>query len=297
MSVQGNKFRWLEQPLTVSIRPLQSVELTVSWIISPEPMKGGHAAELEIKDGYMVCMQRTDVPPGQHWIDGRSIVRQTVRRGQSLIADLNHRHTAIIQSAIDCVSLYVSREALDGFRDEHGLPRIPSLRTSSEVALDDPVIEHLAECLLPALKQPQSASKLFVDHVTFALLAHLTERYGGTEIERNRNGGLAPWQEREAKEMLLANLSGGLGLHELADVCGLSRAHFARAFKASTGTTPMHWLLSQRLARARILLLNSELSIEDIARHCGFVDQSHFTRAFTKELGSTPGAWRRDRRF
>jgi AraC family transcriptional regulator len=297
MSVHGNMFRWLEQPPQMSIRTLQSAELTASWMISPEPRKGVYAVELEVKEGYLLCMQRNDIPPTQHWIDGRSIVRPAIHRGQSLIADLNHRHTAIIQCAIDCVSFYVSREALDRFHDEHGLPRIPALRTSSELGQDDRIIEHLGECLLPALKQPQSASKLFVDHVALALLAHLSERYGETMIERNRNGGLAPWQERRAKEMLLANLAGNLGLDELAQACGLSRAHFARAFRTSMGTTPMHWLLTQRLGRAKNLLLNSELSIEDVAHHCGFADQSHFTRAFTRELGSTPGAWRRDRRF
>lgn len=297
MSVQGNMFRWLEQRSQISIRTLQSVELTASWIVSPEPMNGGYAAELEVKDGYQLCMQRNDIPPTQHWIDGRGIMRPAVRRGQSLIADLNHQHTAIIQSAIDCVSLYVSREALDRFHDEHGLPRIPALRASSEVALDDRVIEYLAECILPMLKQPQSASKLFIDYVALALLSHLSERYAETRTRRNQNGGLAPWQERRAKELLLANLGGKVGLHELAEACGLSRAHFARAFKASTGTTPMLWLVTQRLERAKNLLLNSELSIEDIARHCGFVDQSHFTRAFTKHLGTTPGSWRRHRRL
>ncbi|QRM31441.1 AraC family transcriptional regulator [Microvirga sp. VF16] len=297
MSVQGNKFRWLEQPSQISIRTLQSVELTASWMISPEPMKGGHAAELEVKDGYLLCMQRNDIPPTQHWIDGRSVMRPAIHRGQSLIADLNHQHTAIIQSAIDCVSFYVSRDALDRFHDEHGLPRIPSLRTSSEIGQDDRIIEHLGECMLPVLKQPQSGSKLFIDYVALALLSHLTERYAETRAGRNQNGRLAPWQERRAKELLVANLSGKVGLHELAEACGLSRAHFARAFRTSTGTTPMLWLLTQRLERAKNLLLNSELSIEDIARHCGFVDQSHFTRAFTKHLGTTPGAWRRDRRL
>lgn len=293
----ANKFKGFEHPSQISIRALQSAELTASWMTSPEPPKGGNPAEFEIKDGYLLCLQRTELPPTPHWIDGRGIVRQAIHRGQSLMADLNQHHTAVIQAAVDCVALYVSREALDRFHEEHDLPKIPSLRTSPEVPMDDQVIEYLGEAMLPALKQPKAASKLFVDYVALAVLAHLTGQYGETKVSRNSYGGLAPWQERRAKELLLANLDGKLGLEDLAQSCGLSRAHFARAFKASTGVTPMYWLLTQRLQRARNLLLNSGLPIEDIAHHCGFADQSHFTRAFTKHTGSTPGAWRRTRRL
>lgn len=297
MSDAANKFKGFEHPSQVAIRALQSTELIASWMTSPEPPKGGNPAEFEIKDGYLLCLQRTELPPTPHWIDGRGIVRQAIRRGQSLIADLNQHHTAVIQAAVDCVALYVSREALDRFHEEHGLKRIPSLRVSPEFPMDDQVIEYLGEAMLPALKQPKAASKLFVDYVALAVLAHLTDHYGGANVERKLNGGLAPWQERRAKEMLVANLDSKLGLDELAQACGLSRAHFARAFKSSTGVTPMHWLLTQRLQRAKSLLLNSGLTVEEIAHHCGFADQSHFTRTFTKQTGSTPGVWRRMRRL
>jgi AraC family transcriptional regulator len=106
-------------------------------------------------------------------------------------------------------------------------------------------------------------------------------------------GRLAPWQERRSKEMLLAHIDGRIGLDELSSACGLSRSHFARAFKTTTGVTPMQWLVGQRIDRAKHLLLNSVLSIEEIAHRCGFADQSHFTRAFLKAIGNAPGAWRR----
>jgi transcriptional regulator GlxA family with amidase domain len=95
--------------------------------------------------------------------------------------------------------------------------------------------------------------------------------------------------------MLLANIDGRIGLDELARACSLSRSHFARAFKATTGMTPMQWLLNQRVERAKNLLLNSTLPIDEIAHTCGFSDQSHFSRAFLRAIGDTPGAWRRAR--
>ncbi|WP_244491144.1 AraC family transcriptional regulator [Paramesorhizobium deserti] len=221
-----------------------------------------------------------------------------VIRGQSLLADLNREHTAIVHTAVDCISFYVSRRAIERFLDEHGLPRVASLRAIQGEALNDTVVENLGNCLLPAFQHPETASQLFVDHVALALLSHLVASYGEREVTiRPASGGLAPWQERRTKEMLLASIDGKIGLDELARGCGLSRSHFARAFKTTTGMSPMRWLLVQRIERAKDLLTNSPLPVDQIAHQCGFADQSHFTRAFFRIVGVTPGAWRRVRQF
>jgi AraC family transcriptional regulator len=53
--------------------------------------------------------------------------------------------------------------------------------------------------------------------------------------------------------------------------------------------------LQRRVDAAQELLLNSTLSLTDIALTCGFADQSHFTRVFTANVGISPGALRRAR--
>ena len=106
-------------------------------------------------------------------------------------------------------------------------------------------------------------------------------------------GGLAPWQQRRAKELMSANLNEELPLSRLASECGLSVRLFARAFRASTGMPPHRWLLRRRVERAKELLGTRVLSLADVAMFCGFADQSHFTRVFTAIAGVSPGAWRR----
>jgi AraC family transcriptional regulator len=113
---------------------------------------------------------------------------------------------------------------------------------------------------------------------------------------RLRRGGLAPWQERRAKELLIAHLDGEISLRELAREADLSRSHFARAFKETTGLPPHRWLVSKRIERAQEILINSTLSLVEVARLTGFADQSHFTRVFTSTVGISPGEWRRQRR-
>ncbi len=106
-------------------------------------------------------------------------------------------------------------------------------------------------------------------------------------------GGLAPWQETLAKEMLAAHVGSRLPVSRIAAACQLSRSHFSLAFKRSTGQTPHRWLTALRIDKARLLLQDPQLSIAEIAGVCGFADQSHLTRVFNDVVGVPPGLWRR----
>ena len=74
-----------------------------------------------------------------------------------------------------------------------------------------------------------------------------------------------------------ASLDKDISIAQLASECGLSSSHFARAFKQATGQPPYRWLLERRLDTAQDLLLNSQMSLQEIASACGFLDQSHFS--------------------
>ena len=111
-------------------------------------------------------------------------------------------------------------------------------------------------------------------------------------MSRPVRGGLAPWQERRAKEILRANLH-GVPLKEVARECGLSVGHFSHAFRRTLGVAPHKWLTEQRVALSKEKLRDDGLSLSDVATECGFSDQSHLTRAFRQTVGVSPGAWRR----
>jgi len=109
-------------------------------------------------------------------------------------------------------------------------------------------------------------------------------------------GGLAGWQRDRAVQRLLSERSGDCPVAELARLCGLSRSHFTRAFKASMGLPPHHWLMRHRIQRAQDMLERTGDSIAAIALACGFADQSHLTRVFHAIVGTSPAAWRRRRK-
>jgi transcriptional regulator GlxA family with amidase domain len=106
------------------------------------------------------------------------------------------------------------------------------------------------------------------------------------------HGGLSPRALRRVQEYVEAHFSENTDLTTLASVAGLSKPHFAREFRRSTGITPHHYLTQKRVERARDLLAQTSLSLAEISYSVGFADQSHFTRQFHHWLGVTPGQFR-----
>ncbi len=93
-------------------------------------------------------------------------------------------------------------------------------------------------------------------------------------------------------ERLRQNPAHGWKLDEMAREAHLSRAQFARRFRARFGTSPGEWLLRLRIEIARQKLLESEATLERIARDVGFCDAAHFSRAFKRLSGRAPGELR-----
>ncbi|NBN63852.1 helix-turn-helix domain-containing protein [Pannonibacter tanglangensis] len=93
-----------------------------------------------------------------------------------------------------------------------------------------------------------------------------------------------------------AHLTGDLTVNGMAESVGLSPYHFIRVFKAATGITPYAWVVGKRLERIKAALIDTEGTLADIARRCGFATQSHMTEVFRRAVGTTPGRWRQEHR-
>jgi AraC family transcriptional regulator len=151
----------------------------------------------------------------------------------------------------------------------------------------------LVKLLADAVNDPDPASELYGDGLVTAILARVGRRSAPiTPTQR----GLARWQLRRVIEYIEARLPEAVQLTTLAELTGLSQAHFARAFKASTGAPPYQWQLRARIERAKALLLQTNSSLDDVASATGFADAVHFGRTFRRLTGTTPANWRRSRK-
>jgi AraC family transcriptional regulator len=95
-----------------------------------------------------------------------------------------------------------------------------------------------------------------------------------------------------AKDYLNSFYMKKLDLDVLSRTAGLSVPQLIRQFKSVFKMTPHHYLVTIRLQRAKSLLLESKISIQEIAWQCGFEDPSAFSRAFRQMFGCQPGSMR-----
>ena len=282
----------IEAPPVITAQPLRKSLVHFARMSSLREDHG--ILPTPVDDAFLLTLEMKALPAVNVWINGRHRLKSAQRPGNFTLLNLNIETAVELNMQFDSVEMYIPRTVLNSVAMEQGIPEIRMLNVDFLGSGDDAVIRSLAHCLLPAFDRPERASRLFMDHVAMAVVSHMAHTYGGgTASPRLARGGLAPWQVRRAKEILTARIDGEITLEELAHECGLTRSHFARAFKKSTGKPPHRWLMEQRLGRARELMAKSTLSIAEIADACGFADQSHFTRAFSAATGMVPSAWRR----
>jgi len=102
----------------------------------------------------------------------------------------------------------------------------------------------------------------------------------------------APGWLRKVREFLEARYLQATGLAELAAVAEVHPVHLSREFRRHYQMTIGEYIRKRRIEHASHLLSNSRLSLSEIAKTCGFSDQSHFCALFKKHTGLTPAKFR-----
>jgi transcriptional regulator GlxA family with amidase domain len=114
--------------------------------------------------------------------------------------------------------------------------------------------------------------------------------------------GMAPQDPALLRRLLRARDRMDAASHEawpvqrLAQVSGVSPAHFARSFRQAFGTPPHRYLLTRRIEQATALLRDSTLGITEIAFATGWESLGTFGRTFRDITGKSPSALRAELR-
>lgn len=95
-----------------------------------------------------------------------------------------------------------------------------------------------------------------------------------------------------ALQTIHTDRTGKLTLDDLAMVAHMSRNHFSRCFKEKVGTTPMQYVRSAKIERAKELLEHTALPIGEIMEEVGFYDAAYFANVFRKITGMSPRIFR-----
>jgi len=97
---------------------------------------------------------------------------------------------------------------------------------------------------------------------------------------------------RKAERFIWENYTRKLSLQEIAGVSGLSAPYFSTIFKEEMGENLSNYLNRLRVEKAATILITTNIPISEIARICGFEDQSWFSKIFKNNTGLTPGKYR-----
>ena len=192
----------------------------------------------------------------------------TEARGWTVPASRNNDFTAV----------YLDPEAIP---DE--LVRLGPLRESNLYFQDQALASTIEK--LATLVEGHTPDGAYAE--TLALLLWM-------ELGRTRQGephvpthGLSPKAETGVRDYIEAHLSKDVTLSELAQVANLSRFHFVRSFKKSTGLSPYQYVLMKRIERAKELIRLGTLPLEDVASTVGFPSEVSLGRAFRRITGIT----------
>ena len=187
---------------------------------------------------------------------------------------------------------------------------------------------HWSECAGLARDYPRvrvDAKALYVDEgdvltsagsaASLDLCLHLLQHDYGTEIATkvardlvlplHRPGGQAQYIEApvpppavpdrfgDTLAWLREHLAEPVTVSDLARRAAMSERTFARRFTAGTGTTPLQWIVTERVRLAQRLLETTSLPVDAIARKSGFGSPDNLRKHFARTVRTTPQAYRR----
>jgi AraC-like DNA-binding protein len=218
--------------------------------------------------------------------------------GQIAFTDMGKSHSG---NGIDVefVSIGIHPELMNELVSEIGLAEVGNEITFRASVVSDETITATARQIVGEINGCGIGHRAMLDALVRQLVVHLLRRHlsvrKSARIELSRAGPVDR-RLRRAIEFMHDNYWRELALEEIASAAYLSEYHFARLFKQITGLTPHAYLCSLRLDRARKLLAETELTVNEIAAMVGYQSQSHFTKVFKSVTGLTPRAYRESSR-
>lgn len=137
----------------------------------------------------------------------------------------------------------------------------------------------------------ENVDHLFTDSLLTTLVMYLYKNYSQHLYWSIVKGRITQNDIYKIRNYVLDNISEKIMLKDLASVVNLSEFHFARLFKASTGSSPYLFARQTKIDYAK-QLIKTKLSLSEVAFLTGFNDESHFTKVFKQMVGVKPSVYK-----
>ncbi|WP_366294949.1 AraC family transcriptional regulator [Paenibacillus sp. AN1007] len=100
-----------------------------------------------------------------------------------------------------------------------------------------------------------------------------------------------PWLQK-GKEYIELHFAGGISVEGVSAHAGVDRTHFAKQFRKAYGLSPVQYIQQLKMKQAKILLMQTTLSLTEVAHSVGYPDLFSFSKAFKKQVGLPPNRYR-----
>ena len=151
----------------------------------------------------------------------------------------------------------------------------------------DETVRQVAVALVRAMRA--GAPDIYAESAVRWLAVHLSIFARGVDAEvRSSSSTVEDLRVRRALEFIEECFAKPLSMANIASAAGISRHHFSRLFRLSTGTSPYQRLLEVRLTAARRALEVSSLSVAEVAALCGFERPNYFATQYFRRYGIRP---------
>lgn len=138
-----------------------------------------------------------------------------------------------------------------------------------------------------AQKMQHTVSKAELEYLT----VHLAEQFC-MEIKARQNTNYSTYVQR-AIDYIHMHLSDPVTISEVAKAAGVNHTQLVKLFGKETGKTVKQYLAEKRCDIAAELLMNSRISVQEIAAYAGYADNNYFAKVFKANKGVSPQEYRK----
>ncbi len=220
---------------------------------------------------------------GIYMIDGR---RYTAQKGNLIIYNSRTVHDEFGGSGSNLVTYCIAIGGLriGGLPADHLLP--------DGYCPVQPLRQHFAEVqsLFDAIEKEAKSHAEIANYLTMALITKLAAflREEGLQEEQQ-----TPTLAAKARAFIDKNYKEAIRLGDIATATHTNAYYLSHLFKAEIGLSPMKYVILRRIGEAQNLLINTDMTITQIAAQVGYNNSNYFQNVFKGALDMTPGEYRR----
>lgn len=225
---------------------------------------------------------------------GGKTYRQSFARGDVCIAPYRFTIEGARAEACEFIQVHLRPSVLEQAATGGHADRVEIVPCLGVV---DPLAAQTIGSLLEELTSAARASRLYVDALIKALALHLIRYYSATARNGRGNvGGLPNYLLTRAQDYVNGSLDRRLSRDEVAQALGVDPLRLAHAFRATTGKGLRQYRNECRVEKAKLLLGEKKLSLEEVGRRVGLNNAGRFSAIFQKLTGLSPLAYRQKSR-